>query len=89
VVGEKDSYIGTLKSGFMNGDDEYFRAIKYFIILVCLGLVFLIVMILSNFLFNPQTGNVAGYPITMPGIAWIGVPAFLLLILILYTKNRM
>ena len=89
MVGEKDSYIGILKSGFMNGDDEYFIVIKCFIILVCVGLVFLIAMLLLNFLFNPQTGNVAGYPITMPGIAWIGVPAFLLLILILYTKNRM
>lgn len=73
----------------MNGDDEYSKVIKWFAILVVSFLVFLIVMIFLNFLFSPQTGNVAGYQITMPGIAWIGVPVFLIIVLIVYAKYRM
>jgi len=89
VVGEKDSYISVLKSDFMNGDDEYFKVIKWFVIILVVSFLVLIVTIFLNFLFSPQTGNVAGYPITMPGIAWIGVPVFLIIVLIVYAKYRM
>ena len=44
--------------------------------------------LLLDFLINTQTGNIAGYQISMPGIAWIGVPAFSILALIIYVKNK-
>lgn len=64
-------------------DDSY----VIWMILFFVGLF--IVVVILNFLTSPQTGNIAGYQITMPGLAWIGVPAFAILALILYAKNRM
>ena len=66
-------------------DDDFEVALKMFGI----GILFFIIIIVVVFLTSSQTGNIAGYSITMPGIAWIGVPAFLVLVLILYVKNRM
>ena len=45
-------------------------------------------LLLLDFLINIQTGNIAGYQISMPGITWIGIPAFSILALIIYVKNR-
>jgi hypothetical protein len=56
-------------------------------IFIALGFVLLVVII--DFLTSPQTGSIAGYPITMPGFAWIGLSAFAILALITYVKNRM
>ncbi|WP_440955361.1 hypothetical protein ACSAZK_17875 [Methanosarcina sp. Mfa9] len=50
---------------------------------------FLSLIVLLKFLTSPQTGSIAGYPITMPGFAWLGLPAFAILILVIYAKNRM
>lgn len=67
----------------MSEDSEVF--IKIFV----LTILFFFGLLIIDFLVSPHTGNVAGYPIIMPGIAWIGVPAFLIIVLILYVKNRM
>ena len=70
----------------MNGDGEELRIV---IIMFIVAGALIGGLLLLNFIISPQTGNIAGYQITMPGIAWIGVPIFLILVLILYVKNRM
>ena len=57
--------------------------------IIGLVILFLLGILIVDFLVSSQTGNIAGYQITMPGIAWIAVPAFVIIVLILYAKNRM
>ena len=66
-------------------DDEF----KIFAGMVGLAVIVFSGLIILNFLTSSQTGQIAGYSISMPGIAWVGVPAFIVLVLILYAKNRM
>ena len=66
-------------------DDEF----KIFVGMVGLAVLVFSGLIILNFLTSSQTGQIAGYSISMPGIAWVGVPAFIVLVLILYAKNRM
>ena len=66
-------------------DDEF----KIFAGMVGLAVLVFSGLIILNFLTSSQTGQIAGYSISMPGIAWVGVPAFIVLVLILYAKNRM
>ena len=66
-------------------DDEF----KILAGMVGLVLLVFFVLIILNFLTSSQTGQIAGYSIIMPGIAWVGVPAFSVLVLILYVKSRM
>jgi len=70
----------------MNESGEELRIV---IILMLVAGAFLGGLLLLDFLISPQTGNIAGYPITMPGIAWLGVPIILIIVMILYAKNRM
>ena len=70
----------------MFSDDESFNIFVIFMVLI-FGIFG--GMILLHFLTSPQTGDIGGYSITMPGIAWIGLPAFAIIALILYVKNRM
>ncbi|MDW7776253.1 MAG: hypothetical protein SCH39_07975 [Methanosarcinales archaeon] len=66
-----------------NGDE-----LRIVIIMFLVAFAFLGGLLLLDFFISPQTGNIAGYPITMPGIAWLGVPIFLIIVMILYVKNR-
>ena len=70
----------------MNGDGEELRIV---IIMFIVAGALIGGLLLLNFIISPQTGNIAGYQITMPGISWIGVPIILVIVLILYVKNRM
>lgn len=70
----------------MYSDDDSFNIVIMLILSMC---GFFGIFIILHFLTTSQTGNIAGYSITMPGIAWIGVPAFAIITLILYVKNRM
>ncbi|MBP1908446.1 hypothetical protein [Methanolobus bombayensis] len=70
----------------MFSDDESFNVFVIFLVVI-FGVFG--GMILLNFLTTPQTGDIAGHSVTMPGIAWIGLPAFAIIVLILYVKNRM
>lgn len=65
--------------------DEFEIVLKMFGAAVIVIIAFAFV----DFLISPHIGSIAGYSINMPGIAWVGVPAFIVLILILYAKNRM
>jgi hypothetical protein len=66
----------------MSSDDDPFK-----MILLIFG--FFGVIILLNFLITPQTGEIGGYSITMPGISWIGLSAFAIMALILYVKKSL
>jgi hypothetical protein len=70
----------------MYSDDDSFKIVIILFLLMC---GFFGILIVLHFLTTPQTGDIAGYSITMPGIAWMGVPAFAIITLILYVKNRM
>lgn len=70
----------------MYSDDDSLTVVVW-MFLIAGGFLFLIVIL--KFLTSPQTGSIAGYPITMPGFAWIGLSAFAILALITYVKNRM
>jgi len=70
----------------MYSDDESFKAV---VIMFVFTAAFIGIMIILDFLTSSQTGNIAGYTITMPGVAWIGVPIFGIITLILYVKKRM
>ena len=67
-----------------NGDELKTVLIMVLVVFACIG-----GLLLLDFLTTTQTGNIAGYQINMPGIAWIGVPAFSILVLILYVKHRL
>jgi hypothetical protein len=47
-----------------------------------------VVIFIVLFLITPHTGNIAGYSITLPGIAWVGVAAFAVIALFLFFKHR-
>lgn len=70
----------------MSQEDE---AIRIFFLMILVGVGALVVAVVLNFLTSSQTGNIAGYPVTMPGVAWLGVPVVGMITLILYVKNRM
>ena len=55
-----------------------------FVIAVAAVLAFILLL----FLITPQTGSIAGYPITMPGIGWVGLAAFAVIALFFFFKHR-
>ena len=68
-------------------DDSEGLKIVFYFVLVFVG--FIVILEIVNFLTTPQTGNIGGYPITMPGFTWVGMAAFFVVSLILYVKSRM
>lgn len=70
----------------MDGDEN---PLKIVFIIALIVFAFIGGLIFLDFLVHPQTGNIAGFPITMPGVAWVGVPIVLVIVLILYVKSRM
>ncbi|MFA4934345.1 MAG: hypothetical protein WC568_00770 [Candidatus Methanoperedens sp.] len=56
--------------------------------LIAVAGVIVVAILLVMFLITPQTGNIAGYSITMPGIGWVGVAAFAVIALFLFFKHR-
>ncbi|HEY9205285.1 MAG TPA: hypothetical protein VIO58_05135 [Candidatus Methanoperedens sp.] len=56
--------------------------------IIAIGGIIVIAVLLVLFLISPQTGNIAGYSITMPGIGWLGLAAFAVIALFLFFKHR-
>lgn len=52
------------------------------------GALFVLALFLVMFLITPHTGNIAGYSITLPGIAWVAVAVFAVIALYLFFKYR-
>lgn len=48
----------------------------------------LFIMVVLFFLSQPNTGNIAGYEVTMPNIGWMGFGVFAVIALFLFFKHR-